>query len=104
MIAFLELMSPDYITRVSILGGEPLSKENLDDLKTLFTNIKQHYPKKEIWLYTGYIYENLKPKQKEVAQMADYVVDGPYIDEERDPKLQYRGSRNQRILKMNKNL
>ena len=92
------------IKRFSILGGEPLSEENLEDLAATIATIKQNYPNISIWLYTGYIYETLTPAQKAVADLADILVDGPYVDAKRDITLKYRGSRNQRIIDMKQTL
>lgn len=92
------------IKRFSILGGEPLSEENLEELAATIATIKQNYPNISIWLYTGYIYETLTPAQKAVVDLADILVDGPYVDTERDARLQYRGSRNQRIIDMKQTL
>ncbi len=95
----LNLCDRKYIAGLSILGGEPLSKENLDALKAFSKEFRKRYPDKNIWMWTGYVYENLTPEQKEVADMADVLVDGPFVDELKDLTLKFRGSSNQRILR-----
>ena len=88
------------VKRFSILGGEPLSSENLNDLAGVIGQLRLECPDVKIWLYTGYEYESLDPDQAVVANLVDVLVDGPYIDAKRDIRLKYRGSRNQRIINM----
>ena len=94
---FLELMNKPYIKRVSILGGEPLTDENIKDVVDLMKAIKEKYPDKDIWVYTGYTFSVVKNKMPDVLQYADVIVDGRYIEELRDITLKFRGSSNQRI-------
>ena len=94
---FLSYINPSYIERVSILGGEPMSKRNAETVLRIISDIKEKYPKKKIWLYTGYTYENIKTKYD--LSKIDVVVDGMYIAELKDYKLKYRGSSNQRIIR-----
>lgn len=99
------LLNRDYIKRISILGGEPLCEENCKDVCLLVKEIKIRQPKKKIWIYSGYTFEELKNRSDEVKEilcLIDCLVDSPYIDEERDLSLSFRGSSNQRIIKMNK--
>ena len=100
----VELCNYERIKRFSILGGEPLSEENLEELIIFISEIKQNCPNISIWLYTGYVYETLIPTQKAIANLVDVLVDGPYIDKERDITLKWRGSRNQRIIDMKRTL
>ena len=96
---FLTLAKPDYISRISILGGEPFIDENLTDLEKLVKRIKETYPNKKLWIYSGYTYEELKDfsdyKIKYILHTIDYLIDGPYIDDLRDITLPMRGSSNQ---------
>ena len=164
---FLELIDRPYIKRVSILGGEPLADENLDDVLDLVTEINKRYnfqkvdstnpckmgvsedenadeirlslPNKSIWLYSGYEliidyseskrqrktvftllpYANTNvvndineyrrlcendDKRRMIAESVDFIVDGRYIDEQRDVSLKYRGSKNQRIINVSESL
>ena len=95
---FLELMNKPYIKRVSILGGEPLADENIKDVVDLMKTIKEKYPDKDIWVYSGYTMNVIKKRKlDDVLKYADVIVDGRYIDELRDIRLKWRGSSNQRI-------
>lgn len=95
---FLELMNKPYIKRISILGGEPLANENVEDVVDLMKTIVQKYPDKDIWVYSGYTMEAIKKRGlDDVLKYADVIVDGRYIEELRDITLKFRGSSNQRI-------
>ena len=105
---FFELVNRPYVRRISILGGEPLADENVDGVLNLILKLKQKYPFKKIWLYTGYTYEAIKEKEYDsgahlsrgiILDTVDVLVDGTYIKEQRDITLSFRGSRNQRIWK-----
>ena len=91
--SFLKLVKD--VKRVSILGGEPLLQAI--DLKELLKEIKETWPEKEIWMWTGFYIDELTEEQKEVIKFCDYIIDGRYIDELRDRKLRFRGSSNQTI-------
>ena len=115
---FLKLIDKPYITRVSILGGEPLADENVDAVLDLVNTIKDLFPNKSIWLYTGYKWEdatlefgeichshNYKRFNKHViVEHCDVLVDGQYVDELRDLNLKFRGSSNQRLINVQKSL
>lgn len=115
---FLELISKPHIKRVSILGGSPLANKNIATVYYLLKEIKEKFPDKKIWVYTGYKYESLDTKldeedttvfihkfmRKEILQFIDYLVDGKYIDELKDFSLKFRGSRNQRVIDVQKSL
>ena len=93
-------LSKPYIKGLTLSGGDPLG-QNVDDLWVLYdfiTWIKKEMPNKDIWLYTGYKYEDLNELQLRVTNECDVVVDGPYIEELRDITLKFRGSSNQRII------
>ena len=94
----VSLLSHDYIDRISFLGGEPLSDENLEDLDNLLSRIRKECPSKKIWMYTGYTYEVIKDRLSYILKNIDVLVDGLYIDELRDLKLEFRGSSNQRVI------
>lgn len=102
---FFSLIKKDYISRVSILGGEPLASENIEDVYNLIKYIKTHYKNKKIWLFTGYtieelIKENNSLKLKSVFD-ADYVIDGRFDMSKKNLNLDFRGSENQRLLSHN---
>lgn len=86
----------------SILGGEPLCKENAEDVLTILTCVKIALPYTKIFLWTGYTYEYLISLKdeciNEILDKIDILIDGPFIQEERDLTLYLRGSRNQRVI------
>ena len=91
------------ITRnFSVLGGEPLCDENLDKVDKIITSARTAYPQIKIFVWTGYILEELKEKKNDkinhILSQIDVLIDGPFIQAERDITLELRGSRNQRIL------
>ncbi len=98
---FLELVNRPYITRVSILGGEPLADENIYDVTDLISQIPLD---KKIWLYTGYVYENMDFYRKAVSDSVDVLVDGQFVDELKDMNLPFRGSSNQRLIDIKKTI
>lgn len=89
---------------LSILGGEPLCEENLFLTNLVITTVKSRRPNTKIYLWTGYLYENLlkstNPQMKSILSNIDILIDGPYIDKQRDITLPMRGSKNQRIIKL----
>ena len=95
-----EALKPEYITGLTILGGEPMEPENQRELMPFIHWIHKHLPDKSIWLYTGYVYEDLNDLQRKVLEYVDVLIDGPYIQKQRDMTLPFRGSKNQRILYM----
>ncbi len=155
---FLDLIDRPYIKRISLLGGECLADENLDDILDLVTEVNKRYnitqdkvyvkdknnniltrfnheirlslPQKSIWLYSGYtwegIFDDLKPdilvnnhyilsnntkerivnnnKRASIISKCDVLIDGQYIDSQRDITLQWRGSKNQRVINVKESL
>ena len=106
----LEMLAPDYICGLTVLGGEPFEPENQVELVTLLRKVRETYPEKSIWSYTGYVYDkDLVPGGRayidvtdEMLSYLDVLVDGPFVQELKDITLQFRGSSNQRIIKMDK--
>lgn len=105
----IEALAPGYIAGLSVLGGEPFEEENQRELLPFLRRVRAAYPEKTIWCYTGYVYDtDLLPAggrkhceaTDEMLSLIDVLVDGPYIEEQRDISLQFRGSRNQRILRL----
>lgn len=136
---FIELINRPYIKRVSFLGGECLAEYNLDEVLKLVQEIRNSYPDKTIWLYTGYhvfinypeshrqhkvilstrpnastniIYDDelfFKKKEEdrkrsEIISNVDVLVDGEYIDEQKDLTLRFKGSKNQRVIDIKQSL
>ena len=100
----IELLKPEYITRLTILGGEPLIERNIEPLTALLKRVKSVYPDKQVWLYTGGDFEVLEGLYEEIFQYIDILIDGRYIDDLRDYKLKWRGSSNQRVIDVQKSL
>ena len=112
---FKELNKP-YIAGITLSGGHPLEDYNLLDVLDLLKDIKIKFPQKNIWLYTGYTWEYIFPEvvtdelnvnriyRQEIVRLCDVLVDGSYIDEERDITLKWRGSKNQRVIDVQKSL
>lgn len=145
---FMELIDRPYIRRISILGGEPLAEQNLNDVLSLIKEIREKYPiyqkpnsenigksrvledenskeirisfpEKTIWIYTGYkLSEIVKQEQYEkvsgisdvwskrcdIIQLVNVLVDGEYIDEQKDLTLRWRGSKNQNVIDVKQSL
>lgn len=100
----IELLKPKYITRLTILGGEPLIERNIEPLTALLKRVKSVYPDKQVWLYTGGDFEVLEGLYEEIFRYIDILIDGRYIDDLRDYKLKWRGSSNQRVIDVQKSL
>lgn len=122
---FMELIDRPYIRRISILGGEPLAEQNLDDVLSLVQQIRISFPEKTIWLYTGFEWDQIMDikviqpifsckdlenkiqnvlKRQEIIKQCDVLVDGEYIDEQKDLTLAYRGSKNQHCIDVKQSL
>ena len=94
-----ERLSKPYIKGLSISGGHPLDPHNFEDVFALVKEVKEKFPNKDIWLYTGYLYEELYYREiSRILLYIDVIVDGPYIAEQRDITLAFRGSHNQRLI------
>ena len=98
----LELCSKDYIVGLSILGGDPLHPKNIDGTLELVKKFKKKYPKKSIWVWTGFLYEDIV--NKDILKYIDVLVDGVYIDKLYNPTLKWKGSSNQRVIDVVKSL
>lgn len=98
----LELASKDYIDGLSILGGEPMHPKNIKNTTLLAKAFKEKYPNKDIWVWSGFLFEDLK--KEEVLKYIDVLVDGRYQDELHDFRLKFRGSSNQRIIDVPRSL
>lgn len=90
-----DLLQPDYIAGITFSGGDPLYFPNVDTVTRLAKKIRRELPGKDIWVYTGYLYE--KVKDLELMQYIDVLVDGEYEQDKRCVD-QFRGSTNQRII------
>ena len=107
-------LASDFIAGLSLLGGEPLEPQNQLALYPFIKKVKELYPQKTIWCYTGFVLDEktgeLSTKNKNTAvtkdliSMFDILVDGPYIEELKDIRLKFRGSSNQRVIDVQKTL
>lgn len=98
----LELANKDHIAGLSILGGEPMHPKNIEATKMLAKAFKEKYPDKTVWVWSGFLFDNLK--DKDVLNYIDVLVDGQFVDELRDPTLHWKGSSNQRVIDVQKSL
>ena len=104
----LKSLEPDYITGITLLGGEPFEPENQKELVSFMRKVVARYPNKNVWAFTGYIYDKdlvaggrrHTEDTDELLSMIDVLVDGPFQEEKKDITLKFRGSSNQRILNL----
>ena len=104
----LDALNHPYIAGLTLLGGEPFEPENQRELVKLLKKVRKMYPKKNIWSYSGYVYDkDLIPGGRaytevtdEMSSYIDVLVDGPFVEDLKDITLQFRGSSNQRILNL----
>ena len=105
-------LAPDYIAGLTLLGGEPLEYVNMQALLPFVQRVKEEYPEKNIWCYTGYRFEeDVLGKfcekwdgMRKFLDFIDVLVDGEFIPEQKDISLQFRGSANQRIILVQESL
>lgn len=100
----IDLLEPEYISRLTILGGEPLIDRNKKSLNKLLKRVKELYKDKKIWLYTGAEFEKIKDEYIDILKYVDVVIDGRFVDELKDNNLKFRGSSNQRIIDVQQSL
>lgn len=102
----IESLKPDYIKGLTLLGGDPFEPENQEALLPFMRRVREVCPDKDVWAYTGYVLDkDLVPGGKcytgdtaELLEQVDILVDGPFITEQKDITLQFKGSRNQRVI------
>ena len=120
-------LSKDYISGITFSGGDPLHENNLDEVLKLVHEFRISFPKKTIWLYTGFRWSELTQhdscnsfiplelnlrkdvyeiymKRHQIIKLCDVVIDGKYIDEQKDITLAWRGSKNQHVIDVQKSL
>ncbi|MDY4084387.1 MAG: anaerobic ribonucleoside-triphosphate reductase activating protein [Ruminococcus bromii] len=108
----IEELAPDYIDGFSLLGGEPFEPLNQKVLLPFLRRIKDKYPQKSVWCYTGYLFDKeLKSESRarckytdEMLSLIDVLVDGEFVQELYDISLQFKGSTNQRIIDVQKSI
>ena len=102
ILKVLDLCDKPYIRGLSLLGGEPLDPNNIQRLLLLCRLFKIRYPHKDIWCYTGYLWDQVK--RYHIMKYIDVLVDGKFVQNFADPRLKFRGSKNQRIIDVKKSL
>ena len=108
----LDALAPDYITGLSLLGGEPMDPRNQETVCALVRRVRETYPDKTIWCYSGYTLDEQLLAGKvgdpqtvrELLSMLDVLVDGRFVEEQKDLTLRFRGSANQRLIDVPKTL
>lgn len=119
MNEILNELKKDYISGITFSGGDPLHPKNVQNVLKIVDEIRVSYPTKNMWLYTGYTWEeimtpiisDINSKQlkilqirKELVSKCDVLIDGRYVDELRDVSLHWRGSSNQRVINIQETL
>ena len=108
----LRLLAPEYIVGLTLLGGEPMEPANQAGLLPFIKKVREQYPDKSIWCFTGYDFEKdvrfrMLPESKitrELVPLFDVMVDGKFVEEKKNLRLKFRGSENQRILDVKQSL
>jgi len=106
--SILEMLKPDYVKGLTLLGGEPFEPENQKALLPFLRKVREHFPKKNIWGYSGFTYEELTTPgsycnceaTEPMLELLDVLVDGRYVDRLKNLSLRFRGSSNQRLIDM----
>ena len=107
-LAGIRELKPGYVQGLTLLGGDPFEPENQEGLIAFMRRVKECYPGKDVWAYTGYLLDkDLQPGGRvyteyteELLSYIDVLVDGPFVEEEKSLMLKFRGSRNQRAIDM----
>lgn len=102
----IELANKDYIAGLSVLGGEPLHNNNVDEVFHIVATFKEKFPNKDIWLWTGFKFEDAikDSKRKFILRNIDVLIDGQFEEDKKDLTLKWRGSSNQRVIDCKKSL
>lgn len=101
--AVLKHLEPAYIKGMSLLGGEPFEPENQPVVLELVRRVRERYPHKDVWCYSGYLFEALRDGKvgthsRALLEQLDVLVDGPFVIEQKELSLRFRGSANQRLV------
>ena len=98
----LEMLAPDYICGLTVLGGEPFEPENQRVLVDFLRKVRRKYPEKSIWCFTGFTLEMLETEgTEEMLSLIDVLVDGRFDKNKKNISLRFRGSENQRLIDLN---
>lgn len=104
MNEILEALDKEYIEGFSILGGEPFENENKETVYNVIRTVKEKFPQKTIWCYSGFCFEELAESSRNILELVDVLVDGAFVEEKKNLRLKFRGSENQRIIDVKKSL
>lgn len=96
----LNALGESFIKGLTLLGGEPMAEQNQPEVLNIVRTVKENFLNKDIWLYTGYKYEEIS--HNEILNFVDILVDGEFIEAQKNLTLRFRGSSNQRIIDLNK--
>ena len=97
-----EALEPDYISGVTFSGGDPLHMQNREEIGQLIREVRERFPHKTIWVYSGYTWEEVKDLPYLI--LAEVLVDGKFVEELKDVTLHWKGSANQRVIDIQKTL
>lgn len=97
-------LEKDYISGITLSGGDPLYENNLDEVLSLIKEIKNKFPNKNIWIYSGYTWEELDERRLEIVKLCDVFCDGKFNEEFADVNTPWVGSTNQRVIDIKKTL
>ena len=97
-------LSEDFIQGITFSGGDPLHPQNRDEVGEIIKEIKLKYPNKDIWLYTGFVFEEVLNMNLSYLSNIDVIVDGPFQVENKDLTLKWRGSSNQNVIDVKRSL
>ncbi len=108
----IEYLKPSYVAGLTILGGEPFEPANQKGLLPLLRKVRETYPEKNIWMFSGYTFDtdivgrmcNTLDETKEILSLIDILVDGKFEEDKKSVSLRFRGSANQRIIKVQQSL
>ena len=100
----LSLADHEYVKGLSVLGGEPMHPVNIEGTTKLVKAFKKRYPDKNIWVWSGFLYEDIMERNKEIFNYIDVLVDGQFKEELHDPTLKWCGSSNQRVIDVQESL
>lgn len=108
----IEYMKPSFVCGLTVLGGEPMEPQNQTEVVKLLRRVKEVYPKKSIWLFSGYDFEQdivgrmyaSVPETKELLSYLDVMVDGKFVEEQKSLSLRFKGSANQRTILVQESL
>lgn len=102
----MELLSRKYIKGLTLSGGDPLNSNNINEIYNLLKHIKQELPSKDVWIYSGYTYEEILSNEDmfKVIELCDVLVDGEFKIDLKDNNYKWAGSTNQRVIDIKKSL